>query len=168
MCLRPFVWVITRAWHIEVFLDPRPPILSLFILISSRSSAWEGMQMFGVDVDTISVKASSRRCSDPVCDDIRCDCVTSVVASSSMLGWSGFVRVTLSIVVFVGVFSWFSPFTETLDTCCLFLGSLMLRLFVRVAVVLKRVRYLIFAKVLQKKDKNLTRLFSQTFGERFY
>ena len=137
VCLRPLGWA--WKWHIEDFLEPRPPILSLFILRSSRSSAWEGMQIFGVDSDTILVKASSRSCSEPVWDDIRCVCVTSVVASISTLEWSGFVIVTLRSVGF-GVFSWFS-FTETLETW-LFLWSLLIRLIFRVAVVLlKKIIY---------------------------
>ncbi len=129
MCL--FTLCVILTWHTEDFLEPRPLILSLFILRSFRSSAWVGMQMFGADSDAMKSPSGSGRWSEPVREEMRFVCVTSVVASSSTLGQSDFVSVTLRAVVFI-VFSRLFSLFKKLDTC-LSLRSLF-RMFVVVVL----------------------------------
>ena len=150
VCLLAFCVIFT--WHTDDFLEPRPPILSFFTLRSSRSSASVGMQMFGVDSDVMKASSWSGRLSEPVREEIRFVCVTSVVASSSTLGRSGFVSVTLRALVFI-VFSRLLSFIKKLDTC-LSLRSLF-RLFVVVVLLNKKIIY--FLQKCTKTSSNLTR-----------
>ena len=162
VCLLAFCVIFT--WHTDDFLEPRPPILSFFTLRSSRSSASVGMQMFGVDSDVMKASSWSGRLSEPVREEIRFVCVTSVVVtSSSTLGQSGFVSVTLRAVVFI-VFSRLLSLIKKLDTC-LSLRSLF-RLFVVVVLLNKKIIW--FLQKCTKTSRNLTRLFYEPLGKCFY